>query len=753
MARPRESVPSPPLPGQPGGLGAKIEATFERAVSWVIDTAGDALTSIITAGIELVLEALAGSLATYAQPIAEEIRDNPATPDYIKAALKIPSPTTDSSDAVMSFIYIVSGVLGGFMGLNRPAQRLSEYMVDRELYSARPDPVTAIAAGWRTGLTDDMRDHLRDLGWHASIINALEETVRPRPAPVDLVRDARLEGTDLAEVRAELMKRGYTGDGVDKILNVTKFVPGAADLVRMALREAWRDDVAARWGYDSDFPPEFAEWMQKQGDEDDWARKYWRAHWDLPGLATVLDMLYRVAEFTTDDLDTYLRISDIPATWRDYIKQTAYRPLTRVDVRRMYGMGVLDQAAVKKSYLDLGYDETNATHMTEFTVRYETETDREATKADILSFYKVGSLTADEATTWLQAIGYPADLASYLVSREQMKAEQAFQDQQKKHIRNLYIHAELTSTEASARLASIGVPAGEITSLLDQWQIDREAKVERPTRATLDKLFRQDVVTEGDYTAGLDALGYQQRYVDWYLDSILQIKTEEARKEEERARSEQESVRTRRIKSDYQIAKAAHDVDVAEVQTAIAETQLAYRARLLRYQDEARIAREAVSVVELREIAARDVASLETQIGNQEGAIAFLDEQIDELQTQIAEIKLLAVLDPPGITEEEADIRIRELQLAIELGQDDIAGAEIQIVDLRNQILARRVKLDEDLRIAVRIRSIEEIESDWRTDQTDLTARLSEFRVNLSELREQKALLAVEYREGLATPA
>ncbi len=684
-------------------------------------------------------------------PIISDILDAPDLPEKYKKPLRNLTGTEPITLIMVLGAIAMALVVGTVMGIYQPVQKVIAQWVDSAIESARADPSSAWSMTWRTPEhAAELMRHMKQGGWNETILEAWKETVRPRVDPGSLFRHMYRTGASPAEVTAELTRRGYTSDDIAKMQALAQIIPGPSDLVSMAVREAWRDDVAAEWGYDADFPAPFAEWMQKQGDVDNWAQKYWRAHWTLPGLSTVLDILYRVPEFTKEDLDTYLRISDIPATWRNYVSRTAYRPLTRVDVRRMYGMGVLDRDAVKRSYLDLGYDETNAEHMTEFTVRFETEEDRAATKTDILSFYKVGALTADEAVDWLQAIGYPADLAAYLITREQMKVEQARQDQQTKHIRNLYIHGEITVTDASSRLASIGVPAGEITQLLDEWQIARDAKVERPSRATLDKLFRQDVIAEAEYTDGLDALGYQPRYVGWYLSSILQIKTEEARKEEERARTEQEDIRKRRIKSDYQVAKAALDVDIAEVATAISETQLALRARQLRYQDESRLAREVVSVAELREVAAVEVASLESQIGDQEEAIAFLDEQVDALQTLIAEVKLRAALEVPTITAEAAVVQIKEGQLGIEIAQDDIAGARVTIAELRSQIHARQTRLAVDVRVAARILSVEEIEVDWRADLASMTGRISELRVNLAELREQKSRLAVQYRVGIA---
>jgi len=713
-----------------------------------------------------------------------------------------------------------------------------QYDIAKSLGVARPDPATAWAMFWR-GLPAATRNNLLgDLGWTEDLIERTGEIVRPRLSAPELLRDERREGLAQLPTDTELANRGYTAGDITRMRRLLDLVPGPGDLIRMAVREAWRDDVAAEWGYDADFPAEFADWMEKQGDVDGWARKYWRAHWELPGLSTVLDILYRVPEFDIGDLDTFLRISDIPATWRDYIKRTAYRPLTRVDVRRMYGMGVLSRDEVKRNYLDLGYNDVDAERMTNFTVRYETDEDREATKADILSFLNVGAITSDEATTWLMSIGYPDDLASYLVARELMKAAQKQVDRQVKLIQDLYIHQEITVTEASARLGAIGVPAGEINQLLDEWQIDRETKIERPSRVTLDKLLLQDVISEQDYTQGLDALGYQDKYVNWYLSSILQQKTADASKEEERARKEQNDIRTRKIKSDYQVTKAQLDVDIAEVQTAISDTQLALRERQVRYQEELRVARGALTVAELRDVASRDISNLEAQIKDQEGAIAFLREQIDILETGIADLQLKGVPQPrpltageaavatrereveienlkveieavqteiagiklaaspevatiePGVAEaailerqltietlqdsmafleveiaeirlertitvadlttEEVERQTKEVRVAIELAQDDIAKAQTSITGLRSQIHQRRVQLDVDLRIVEQFRSVEEIEVRWETDLLAMTSRLTELRGNLSELREQKAQLAVEYRVGLA---
>jgi len=927
MAKPGRIVPPPPPPGKPGGLGEKVERTVERALHWLFETVAETAAGWISWAYELFMHALRPGMLRVYGPFLRYYRDLPGTPPEIKSLIN-DTLNEDGEAGAAALLSLGTQVGGAAIGsVTTSLFAPVTHAVNRWIRPARPDPAAAVAMLWRdVGSAETIKDLLRDSGWSDDLINRFMSVLKVR---MDLASSFAAEyrfGKDPAETEQEFLKRGYALEDIRTLRKLSALIPGPGDLISMAVREAFDPDIVAKYGYAENFPPEFGEWMRKQGDTEDWAMKYWVAHWRMPGLAQALEAFYRLPDFGEDELKLFLRVSDIAPAWRDYIVRTAYRTLTRVDIRRMYGMGVLDRAGVKKKYTDFGYSEEDAEAMTEFTIRYETDEDREATKADILSFLNVGALTPEEAGSWLVSIGYPAELASYLVARELMKAEQKRITQQTAHIRNLYVHSEISAAQATAQLAAIGVPAGQIQTLLDEWDIDREAKIQRPSRSTLDRLFRQDVITQSEYVSGLSALGYQEQYVNWYLNSMLQQKAEDAAKEEERARKEQEDIRKRKIKSDYQIAKAALDVDITELQTAIAETQLALRERQLRYLDELRVAREALTEAQLRREASRDIDELESQIDDQESAIAFLREQIDVLETETAEIQLkstpqpktltageaavairereveieklrvriegieteiaalrLAATSEPvelapdeataairerevtiselyahidalqteiaaitlaaspevaeitadeaktliaerrlaieqtqdtiaaleteiaelrrdrtiavaAITPDEADVaiaerrlaieqaqdeiaalnveiaeierdrvmtvveippelaekQIREHRLAIEIAQDDIRKAQAAISDLRSRIRARRMQLEEDLRIVERIRTIEEIEADWAADQQAMSRRLSELRVNLAELREQKAQLTVEYRTGLA---
>ena len=287
------------------------------------------------------------------------------------------------------------------------------YELARDLQPARPDESMA----WRMAFTDKaMRpaviDALHDRGWSDSLIAAMEKANRQYTDSGAALALYRRGEINQAGFFAKLALLGFDSESMTDIEKLKDLIPGPTDLVRMGVREAWRDDIAGKWGYDQDFPPEFATWMAKQGYGGDWAKRYWRAHWVLPGIVQGFEMRHR-AVITDSELQELLRISDIPSEWRKRLTEVAYQPLTRVDVRRMHDMGVLTDDDVKRSYLDLGYNDRDAERMTEFTKRYNDKTGagdateyKDLTRSVVIQAYRKGVLTRDQTETRLMGLDY-----------------------------------------------------------------------------------------------------------------------------------------------------------------------------------------------------------------------------------------------------------------------------------------------------------------------------------------------------------
>lgn len=772
MTRQIAPVTPPPRPGKAGGLGDKVEVTIVRAVATIFNSTRQMLVEMLSGALELFLDVLKPVLRKAYGPLLESVRDQPGTPDELKTLIDTALTSGGQAGAAL-LMSAGTTASGGLLGavLGPPLAKIG-YKVNRWALQARADVPTALAIYLRRpDLQSRMLGHILDQGWNEDLVTAFLSVIQRRASEVDLVSYMLRGKTNKASVDAELRKRGWGQDDIAILHEMSHLIPGPGDLIAMAVREAFSPEMIRSLGLDAEFPDEFGVWMSRQGYSREWAERYWYAHWSLPSLTMAFEMLHRRV-IDQDTLNQLLKAQDISPTWRDRLTAISYSPLTRVDVRRMYGLGVLDAEDVYNSYRDIGYNDENAQRMTEFTVLYETDADREASKSDILAGLREGMLTGDEAAGWLQEIGYSTDLAAYYVAQETAKVSRKLLDARISTIEDLYVARDITEPEARTQLTALGLASSEIDVKIDSWRIQRDKRVKRPTQSQYDQFLIDDIITESDYRAGLTGLGFQDQYIAWYTDRVLARKAEEARRDEEKTREEQEKVRTRKLRTDYQVAKAALDVDLAEVRTAIAEQQIAIHARRARFETELEIVREAVTVAELEEAAAADIADLESDVAALRDAQSLLREKVDALQTLIAGNRLAqaeynetmrsrlaaaATDEETAALKQEAAARKlafeterREWLLQVEKNEDDVADAATEILDNQHAIASRRVELRTQIDVVERLRSEVRLRSEYETDVADMQKKLDDLRLNSMELREHKAKLAVGYRSGLS---
>ena len=444
-----------------------------------------------------------------------------------------------------------------------------------ELAKRRLDVADLLNYVWRTERDPKKaKDALIQLGYPGEEADKLIEISKARLNPRDLVAWAWREGKKPETIKDEIMAQGYPEPEADRLLKVLEFIPGIGDLVSMAVREAWRDDVAAKYGYDEDYPAEFEEWAEKQGLSPEWAKRYWRAHWNLPGPTMAREMLWRTS-MTEDDYKTLLRIADYPRAFRDWMTEISYTPYTRVDVRRMHKLGVLEPKDLKTAYMDLGYDDEHAENMKRFTILYNMEAELEYTKSEILKGYRLGMLRREDAEPLLEALGNSPQYVDYLLDLEDYKRANSEIAEHLKHIKTLYVAGEIDRTEATGRLGRLDLEADRIARYLDMWTIAREAKTARPTRAMIEEYYKDGIIDEATARIELSKRHYQPYVIDWMLLDWDQEIADKARKEAERAQKEQERMARATFKTDRSMALANLNREIAELKLLIAEWKVA----------------------------------------------------------------------------------------------------------------------------------------------------------------------------------
>ena len=327
-----------------------------------------------------------------------------------------------------------------------------------------------------------------------------------------------IDETKLYERMREL---GYTDQRTGEIVLTWKMLPGPQDLFMMVAKEAFEPDIYTTLGLDEEFPSDQITWLNQQGISEEWARKYWIAHWDQPSIGQGFEMLHRgVIDNAT--LDMLFRAIEIPSFWRDKLTQIAYNPFTRVDVRRMHDLGVLTDEELIRSYMDQGYDSEKALKMAQFTIRFNTEGDAQLTRSTILESFREDLISYSQAKALLVEQDYTEDLADYYLELESYKRDKKIRDQQIDNLREQFLLNQLTEATARDQLNRMGLRGEKVTILMDSWLLDQYKYSVIPSKSDLDGFLVKGIINEGQYRTYMARHGFSQTAISWYQRDLTE---------------------------------------------------------------------------------------------------------------------------------------------------------------------------------------------------------------------------------------
>lgn len=363
---------------------------------------------------------------------------------------------------------------------------------------------------------------------HPDYAQTYMDAVLTKPASQDIIAYQLRIDPSLDGLAPRLRQIGIHPDYFSVYKELAYQIPPVADIITMAVREAFSPDIAARFGQYDDFPPDFAKYAAQKGLSEEWAKRYWAAHWNLPSPQQGFQMLHR-GVIDESELNMLMRAQDIMPFWRNKLVQIAYRPLTRVDVRRMYREGVLNESEVLASYLDQGYDEENSKRMAEFTVKQTLTSLSKFTSGDIIKAFAGRMISAGEAKSLLGLIGVRSEDANYIISTAEYKREWEFVEQQIAGIRNSYKKRIYDEDQARDRLARLNLPSDQINVLMEQWYYDiTEAPDATWTAAQTLKFLKKKIITKDRAKKELNLLGYNEEHIAIYLKDLVWIPEEDS---------------------------------------------------------------------------------------------------------------------------------------------------------------------------------------------------------------------------------
>jgi len=625
---PRVNVPAPV--SRQAGIGEASRNVLVRFVVEVFNRIRNSLSALIRHAIESTLESVETSALAMGGGLIDRVLDQPDIPADVRQILVSARSGEHQIGAVVSIGALVAvatalfpAAISGFVGQVRNASM-------RLFTPGLLDAQSAIRAYQLDPANYDVMMHsLRSQGLTADQIEVLQDVLKSRLSSSDvLTLWLRGKISDL-EFSNRLGKAGVALSEIADIKELSNQIPGPSDLVRFGLREVWRDDVASAYGYDQGQPAEMTEWMQKQGFGPEWAKAFWRSHWEIPSPGQMIEMFHR-REIDHDALVQGLKVNDLAPGWIDPLLGITYNLLTRVDVKRALRYGEYDTDQVFQEYRELGYDDNRARILTNIAIRESLDEAAGLTRTAVVSAYKKRRMDRGEAIESLSDLGILGDVAEFYLDQADFDRLDSLNKRRIANVEKRHKAGLLTDDQALAELGALGVGGEEARLEVEDWSVSRKTTVKRPSRANLDEFVRQGILGVDGYRHELAGLGYDARSIGWYAGSLAFEAAAIAAKEEERAQKERARIAADKKASRYEKSKAEIDQDIAELNAAIADAQVA----LVESQNE-RDQRLLLS------LSAREIAELDTQykplFREVDGAIAEARLSVQGVRAKIAE--------------------------------------------------------------------------------------------------------------------
>ena len=366
---------------------------------------------------------------------------------------------------------------------------------------------------------------IKDARQHGYDDYRISAVLKSYETPIDVDRDMaalRRGLIDETTFKANLIRSGYNEGDIQTIFGFRDIIPGPNDLISMAVREAFTPDVVSEFQLEGDFPEEFGLWAGKQGLTIDWAKKYWVAHWRLPSANQGFEMFHR-RKIDDATLDKLLKALDVSPFWRDKLKAIAYNPVTRVDIRRMYKLKLIDVNNVYERHLDLGYSPSDAQAMTSFVQAYSGDDEddedmdiRSITLGQIKALEKMGTITADYAVERVHELGYTLDMSKVLV--DSWKTSRDIKDRKDlvdRAIRKA-LRERLTPIQTEQLVYDIDLTDQERMRIAQVLRVESRETDNLPSKTELKKMLESGFISTQIWGESMQQMGYSDYWINIY---------------------------------------------------------------------------------------------------------------------------------------------------------------------------------------------------------------------------------------------
>ena len=505
-------------------IGAAFQEDLKTSVKAPFEAVKDAIEKMAKASSGFTdpaeWQGVLTTLDSYASAHTFDINSR----DDAYSFFRLVTPTSTVGKLIWQGIFGVGMVVMLYSGIaNAQAQIMLQEFGANHPYMLLPpaDQIAAYRAGEQS--LENAIQQIKMHGYSEASANRFMRISESVPALGDVLGLMHRGLLSSEQVDQALLRLGFTNEWAHRLREASLIIPPVSDLIEMAVKEVFDPSVSGAFGQFEEFPEVFGQWAEKQGLSEEWARRYWAAHWKLPSAQMGIEMFHRQI-IDGDALNLLLRSLDVMPFWRDRIRDLSYNVLTRVDIRRMHALGVLTDADLPKAHTDLGYSPEDASQLSEFVLRLNKGSGAEdplelgkTTRSQIVGWYDDGFLDRDTAKSYLLAIGLTTAAAEVYVSQVDIDNERA---ERKAAVEVVLLQAQvgtLSWDDAQAKLGSLGLTTVEIDKALAQLERARKANQKLPSIDDAKAWAKAKILDESGFRDLLTRLGYGEPWQTYFV--------------------------------------------------------------------------------------------------------------------------------------------------------------------------------------------------------------------------------------------
>lgn len=347
-------------------------------------------------------------------------------------------------------------------------------------------------------------------------------------------------------------RNGWREENIDSFLQVAKVIPGVSDQVRFVVKEAYTPELVQDLTKGEETPPKFIEQMSKIGVDKEDSDRFWTAHYDPLGRGDYEEMFHRLnpralekkaatiqrlgldkddIAVDLDFLKRMLRLRDIYPGLRDRVAMMSYKPISRIDIRRLEDFGLLTKDDLIFRNEEIGYSPEDAEFLAKWTmINNEFK--------DIRALLRQNAIDKDQAVNMLIEVGATKEDAERLILRvlPKVKKEKLAEDKElsKSEFLRAYRVGIRERAEVKAALIEMNYDEDEAEFLLEleDVKLDHETKETKArekdlTKSDITKSFKQGTITVSQMLDKLKEIGYDEDEAEFIAD-IAKIDKEKA---------------------------------------------------------------------------------------------------------------------------------------------------------------------------------------------------------------------------------